>query len=324
MSTPGPLGWIEPKDRTQEQADAHAAAMASMPAFALPYTLPAGPVKVMLTDFWKDPQVIADVGLAFNGFHQLTGSCVGASAGNAIFTLSAVQRLVADNPTVAVLPFWPWSYGTTRFDEGDRGQGEGAVDSIMGKVLKGKGTLAATEPGLPTFTQSPDGLVLTSKLELQWSDGGRLDPKYAAAAGTHTVGTVAPLNSPADIKACVLNGYPVLDGCSNYVGNGHIVGSGADAYVGGKYDGRGGHSTCFLGYWDHPTDGPLYLYSNQWPSQTYPTDPAGAGRCCVWLKESEVAKLFRTGGDQGETMGLSHLAAGFVPQPAVLSYFFNP
>jgi hypothetical protein len=323
MATP-PLGWIIPSDRTQEQADAHAAAMAAMPMFSLPYTLPTGPVKVMLTDFWKDPNVVADVGLTFNGFHQLTGSCVGASAGNAIFTLSAVQRMISDNPTVAVLPWWPWAYGTTRHDEGDRGQGEGAVDSIMGQVLKGKGNLAATEPGLPTYTQSADGLVLTSKIEMTWSDGGRIDPKWAAAAEMHQVGTVAPLNSSADIKACILNGYPVLDGCSNYVGHGSIAGSGANAYVRGKYDGRGGHSTCFLGYQDHPNDGPLYLYSNQWPTITYPVDPAGAGRCCVWLPESEVDKLFRTGGDQGETMGMSHLEAGFVPQPKVLDWFVAP
>lgn len=321
MATPL-LGWIEPKDRTQDQHDAHAAAMAGMANFACFYSDP-GPVKAMLTDFWKDPDVIADVGLTFNGFHQLTGSCVGASEGNAIFTLGAVQRKVADSPTKAFLPFWPWAYGITRYTEGDRGQGEGAVDSVMGQVLHTKGCLDAATAGLPQFSQSSDGLALTSSIEIKWSDGARIDPNLASVAAQRLVGTVAPLNSPADIKACILNGYPVLDGCANYVGNGHITGTGSNAYVTGRYDGRGGHSTCYLGYWDHPTDGPLYLYSNQWPTNTYPVDPAGAGRCCVWLPESEVAKLFRTGGDQGETMGLSH-EAGFPAQPKVLDYFYAP
>lgn len=318
------LGFITPSKRNQDQADAHVKAMAMMPKFALQYTAPPGPVKVMLTDFWKNADVVADVGFAFNGFWQLTGSCVGASEGNAEFTLGAVQRTIADNPTQAYLPFWPWSYGITRFDEGDRGQGEGAVDSIMGRTKHTKGGLVATEAGLPQFNHTADGLCLTKAVELQWSDGGRIDPKWSPIAAPLTVGTVAPLKTPADVKACVLNGYPVLNGCENYVGNGRIKGTGANAYVSGHYDAAGGHSTCILGYWDHPTDGPLYLYSNQWPTSTYPADPAGAGRCCVWIAESEVAKLFRTGGDNGETMGLSHLAAGFVPQPAVLDWFVSP
>jgi hypothetical protein len=303
-----PLGWISPKDRTNEQHDAHAKAMAAMPKFAIPgHADPAGPVKVMLTDFWKKPEVVADVGFAFTGFHQLTGSCVGASSGNAVATLAAVQRCISGAPTKAMVPWWPFSYGRTRLAEGDRGQGEGAIDSVMGQTLAKEGVFAITESGLPQF-KTDDGLYLTNALEMQWSDGSRIDPKWGGVAKEHPVGGMAPLNNPADIKAAVLNGYPVLDGCELYVGHGSIKGSGDNAYVAGHYDGRGGHSTCILGYWDHPNDGPLYLYSNQWPTQTYPTDPAGAGRCCVWIPESEMAKLFtQYGGDNGETMALSHL-----------------
>lgn len=317
MSTP-PLGWIEPKDRTRDQHDAHARALAAMPKFALaPHA--GGPVKVVLTDSWKDPDVVADVGREFTGFHQLTGSCVGASSGNAIFTLAAVQRKLADGPTKAFVPWWPFSYGRTRANEGDRGQGEGAVDSVMGQTLVKEGVIAATESGLPAFDTS-DGYALTEKLEMQWSDGASATvTKWETAARVHPLGAAAPLYSTQDIKTAIVNGYPVLDGCEYYVGNGHVKGSGSNAYATGKYDGRGGHSTCFLGYWDHPTDGPLYLYSNQWPADTYPADPAGGGRCCVWLPESEVAKLFKYGGDGGETMALSHLN-WFPAQPGILDW----
>lgn len=323
MAAPGPLGFIIPSLRTPDQHAAHAKAMAAMPKFALAYTAPTGPVKVMLTDFWKNPDVVADVGFEFNGFWQLTGACVGCSAGNASFTLSAVQRCIADNPTKAFVPFWPFAYGKTRQSEGDRGQGEGAVDSVMGQTLNKMGILESTQPGLPTFQRMADGLCLTKNLEMQWSDGASIPSQYAPLALPNNIGTVAPLSSPDDIKACILNGYPVLDGCDNYVGNGSITGSGANAYVRGKYDGRGGHSTCFFGYWDHPDDGPLFLYSNQWPTNTYPVDPAGGGRCTVWLPLTEVQKLFRTGGDSGETMGLSHLNY-FPAQPRVTDYFFSP
>lgn len=307
-NAPGPLGWIEPSQRTVDQTAAHQLALASMPNFALAPVVTAGPVKVDLTQFWKDPDVVVDVGFEFTGFHQLTGSCVGASAGNAIFTLAAIQRKLAENPTKAFLPWWPFPYGRTRYNEGDRGQGEGAVDSIMGQTLIKEGVFAATESGLPQF-KTDDGLYLTTNLEYQWSDGNSSTvTKWLPTAKVHPLGAAAALYSTQDIKTAILNGYPVLDGCSMFIGNGRVVGSGDTAYVRGQYDGRGGHSTCIKGYWDHPNDGPLFLYSNQWPTNTYPKDPAGAGRCCVWMTEAELGKLFsRYGGDGGETMALSHL-----------------
>lgn len=317
-----PTGLILPSERTDDQNAEHERAIAAMPKFALQYTAPPGPVKILLTAFWANPDVVSDVGFEFNGFYQFTGSCVGASGGNGTFTVSAVQRTIADNPTKAFVPFWPYSYGVTRFTEGDRGQGEGAVDSVMGQVLAKVGTLEATQPGLPQFKRTSDGLQLSKSLELQWSDGGRIDPKWKPLAAPQTM-TVAPLSAPDDIKACIINGYPVLNGCANYVGNGHIKGTGENAYVTGRYDSRGGHSTCFLGYWDHPDDGPLFLYSNQWATSTYPVDPAGGGRCCVWLPLSEVEKLFRSGGNNGETMGLSHLNY-FPAQPRVLDWLISP
>jgi hypothetical protein len=314
-----PLGWIRPQDRTPDQHAAHAAALAAMPRFALAPVATAGPVKVVLTDFWKDPEVIADVGFEFTGFHQLTGSCVGASAGNAIFTLAAIQRKLSANPTKAFCPWWPFSYGRTRTNEGDRGQGEGAVDSVMGQTLIREGVFSCTEQGLPQFDHS-DGLTLTSRLEYEWSDGASSTvTHWQAAAKVHPLGAAATLNTSQDVKTAILNGYPVLDGCDNYMGNGRVASGGGTPYTTAKYDGRGGHSTCFLGYWDHPNDGPLYLYSNQWPSSTYPKDPAGAGRCCAWTPESEVDKLFRTGGGDGETMALSHLN-WFPAQPEILDW----
>ncbi len=318
MATP-PLGWIEPKDRTQAQNDAHDAALKKMGRFAMPgYVDPPKGTKILLTDFWKHPDVMADVGFEFTGFHQLTGSCVGASGGNWAFTLAAIQRTLAVNPTKAFLPWWLFDYGKTRQDEGDRGQGEGAIDSVLGERVK-KGVLPYDASQLPAF-KTDDGLYVTEAIEMKWSDGASIDPKWEQAASASPISTVAPLSSTDEIRASIVNGYPVIDGCDNYVGNGSIKGSGADAYVVGHYDGRGGHSTCILGVWNHPNDGWLYLYSNQWPTSTYQKDPAGAGRCCVWIPDVEMAKLFRTGGSGGETMAASHLTY-FPAQPSILDFF---
>lgn len=311
------LGYIRPQDRTQEQADAHERAMTAMPRFTLTgttATLAPGEA-VILTQFFDNPTVVADIGFKFNGFRQLTGSCVGVSEGNAIAVLSAVQRTIATEPTKAFCPWWPFPYGRCRFNEGDHGQGEGAIDSVMVATLKNEGVFSITEvPGLPQFDTS-DGLAISSRDELKWSDGGSsLVTACASVAKQHPLGTAAVVKNTDEMRDAIINGYPILDGCDDYMGGGSIQ-SGVSL---GTYDGQGGHSTCYLGYWLHPTLGPLFLYSNQWAGSTYPDDRSGKPRCSTWSKEANVSKLFRLGGT-GETFALSHQSY-FPAQPEVLNW----
>ncbi len=257
------LGFIRHRDRNAIHDFFHSQAESRMGVFSLPPpSVPKG-TKLILSQLWKDQLVKADVGFEFPRFHQLTGSCVGASLGNAITTLLCVQRKLAIGPTKVILPFWPFDYGRTRYNEGDRGQGEGALNSSACDTMKHEGVLPFNVQGLPQF-QNNDGLVLTSQLEMQWSDGGSSTVlQYANAAKAYPLGTAAPARSAADAKAGILNGYPFYFGCDDYVGGGQITG-GTEPYVKGKFDGQGGHSTCLLGYWEHPNDGPLYLYQNNW------------------------------------------------------------
>ena len=312
MATPL-LGFIRQQDRSPVQQLAHAQAIASFPRFALsgPNWTPNAGVKIILPKAFEAPEVIADIGMVFNGFRQLTGSCVGVSEGNGIATTGAVQRLIADNPTKAFIPWWPFPYGRTRFNEGDVGPGEGAIDSVMGQTLVKEGCFAITEaPGLPTFNTS-DGLAITAKQELQYSDGAsQVNTKYMSLAKQHPLGGIGVCNSTQDVWDAITNGYFVLDGCDNYIGNGSIQ----NGVCIGQYDGQGGHSTGYCGVWDHSVLGRLFLYWNQWAGDTYPEDGSGKPRCSVWVKENIVARLFQTGGGGGETMALSHLTY-FPAQP---------
>lgn len=310
MTTP-PLGFIEPKDRNADQEAAHLASMARMRAFTLaPATLAPGQ-KVILTDFLKDPEVIADMGMHFPGFRQLTGSCVGVTEGEITAVLSAVQRKIGENPTRAFVPWWPYAYGMTRFNEGDRGQGEGAVSSVMGATLEKDGTFARTEvTGLPEW-DTRDGLCLSKRIEFDWSDGGsRLVQQHVPLGRTHRFGARAPVHTTQDIVTSVVNGYPVANGCAYFISGGKIRGSGDTAYVRGKFDGRGGHETSFIGAWNHPNDGILFGYWNHWDASTYPADPAGLPRCACWTPESEVHRMLNAGWNginPGEAFSVSHV-----------------
>lgn len=311
------LGRINPADRTAEQNAAHARAMAGFHRHALPRQAdPPKGTKIVLTQAFKDRRVVADIGYEFTGYRQLTGSCVGVSSGNAVATVSAVQRLLAANPTKALAPWWPFPYGRTRANEGDVGPGEGAVDSVMAATLIKEGVFSSTEQGLPAFDTS-DGLAIAKDLELQWSDGASPTvTKWESVAKQHPLGSAAVVGDTTAMRDMILNGYPILDGCDNFIGAGAMQGSGSDAVAVGAYDNQGGHSTCYVGFWDHPTLGPLFLYWNQWAGSTYPDDGSGKPRCSVWTTEANAAKLFRTGGGGGETVALSHLSY-FPAQPAL-------
>jgi hypothetical protein len=304
MSTPGPLGWIEPIDRTPQQNAAHADAVAKMPKFAIRAPEVTGPANVRLFEFWSKQQVVQEVGFVFPRFHQITGSCVGAGGGNALFTLIAVQRLLSQGATRAFVPWWPFDYGKSRLRMGDRGQGEGSLGSTFAEAVVKDGVMSAAESGLPQFSNS-DGLTLTQQLEMQWSDGdSQTVSKYDSVAKEHPLGTAAPVNSVEEIRAALVNGYPITFACNNYIGNAKVEGSGADACVIGYWDGRGGHQQSLHAVWDHPGFGPLYWAQNNWPGSTYPKDPAGGPICGCWVREEKVKAALRL---DAEVYALSHL-----------------
>lgn len=315
MNTPL-LGYIPPSERTPAQQATNDAAIAAMPFFTLQPPVYSGAAKVVLPTLWKNPEIVAALGFEFTGFRQLTGSCVGVSAGEEVFTLAAVQFFLGNNATKPFLPWWPFFYGRCRLAGGDRGEGEGAFVSVMAQTLVREGCFSVDEiSDEPSFNTS-DGFSLTARQEMTYSAGNyQGNTKYLELARTHPVGTAAPLRSSQDIKAAVVNGYSVANGYALYVGNGRMQG---DRAV-GKYDGRGGHATSFLGYEDHPNLGPLYLYCNQWGGNTYPQDNSGKPRCAVWLPEAEVDKMLRD--SDGETFAYSHLSY-FPAQPRLLDLFW--
>lgn len=298
--SPDRLGWIPPQDRTDEQHEAHEAAMASMPKFAIAGDTSDPPVgtKVMLTDYWKHPAVVAQLGFAYPGIHQVTGSCVGAGGGNAIFTCQVVENILKGTPEAIILPLWLLTYGKSRQLGGMRGKGEGSLGSSFAQAARECGTIDANGQGMPKYVTS-NGLIWgttekeANSTELQWSDGASIDSKYLEESKTHLIKTTSSLSSAKEVRDAILNGYPVTRAFMYFCnpGSDEIKGSGDNAVLMGKYDGRGGHQESWDGVWNHPDFGWLYHEMNQWGTRVYKVDPAGTPPGGVWQLEKDVDKM---------------------------------
>jgi hypothetical protein len=315
MATP-PLGWIEPIKRNLAQQSADSAAKAGLTArFALPIPALAKGQRIALFDAWKHPDVVADVGFVFTRFHQFTGSCVKCGGTNALFSTIAMQRLASDAPTKAFMPFAWHNYAMSRHYFGDDGQGEGSLGSTFFKSLGVDGVRDWPVPapaGMPNYKQG-DGIEITSKEEMAWSSIRNPNIKAVLEVSKpNIISASGECKTVGDIRAMVSNGYGVSFACNNYIGNGKIKGTGENARVMGKWDGRGGHQQSIHAVEEHPDFGPIYLALNNWPSSTYPILP-NQPVCSVWVLEKDVEAAMRL---DGEVYGLSHLN-WFPAQPKV-------
>jgi hypothetical protein len=300
-----PTGWIKPEDRTAEMHAADATARQGMrPRFALDgvQRIDPGPY-VNLMDLWKHPSVIAALGFEFSGVHQLTGSCVGAGGGNAIFTLSAVEVILKNDPEQIILPFWLHPYGKSRELMGERSEGEGSLGSTFAQAVKQFGCFSQKEPGLPPY-ENNDGLTWGAKTELKWSNGTAIGSEWVTLGKKHLVKSTDPVKSSNDGKGSIKNLYPMTFACPWFMtpGQERVQGSKEPACV-GSLSSNGGHQTSILAVWEHPELGLLFWNENQWGLKTYKTDPkTGRGSGC-WMTERDFNKVAQN--RDGEIFSLS-------------------
>ena len=69
------FGWIPPDQRNRRQSNVHQAALLDMPKFNIIGRTDGTVDKVFLFDLWKHELTKKALGYAFDGTHQLTGSC---------------------------------------------------------------------------------------------------------------------------------------------------------------------------------------------------------------------------------------------------------
>lgn len=318
-TSPGPLGFITPEDRTPDQEAAHAAAQVGHVQYTLPVPQLAKGQAVRLFDFFKHPDVIADVGFEYTRIHQITGSCVWAGGTNAVMATVCAQRLVSDAPTAAFLVFSLHNYAMSRHYFGEDSPGEGSMGSTFAKSLRLEGVRDwpnTSGDEMPDF-QQPDGIVVGKSAELAWSTVKNRDiPKILSVSKQHLLGSTGECRTVEDVRAMLLNGYGVSFACDCFIGSGKMVGSGAEARVMGKWDGRGGHQQSILAVEEHVNLGPIYLAQNNWPGNTYPVLPTQPV-CSTWVLERDVQDAMSR--FHAEVYGFGNLP-WFPARPATLNF----
>jgi hypothetical protein len=302
------LGFIPHRDRTIEQEEAHERAEKVVLRFALPPVQLAKGEKVRLFDFWKHPDVVADVGLPFDRVHQQTGSCCWAGGTNALFSTIAAQRVADDNPTKAFLPFTMHNYLMSRYNLGLRTPGEGSAGSTFAQSLTLDGCRDwpnGIPDGLPDWTDT-DGIEVKAADEYLWSSpvNNPYYKKVMADAKGNLLGSAGLCKDVGQLRSYVGNGYGVSFACDNFIGHAQVEGEGDEACVIGYWDQPGGHQQSVHAYWEHPRFGPLYWAQNNWPRSVYPRDPAGGPVCGCWVREAKVQSAIQN--LHSEVYGLSH------------------
>jgi len=287
-------GWIEFKDRTEEMNANHEKFVGSMHKFRIMGDAKSDTNKIILTDFWKHPQVVAALGYAFPRFHQLTGSCVGAGGGNCLFTLMAIEVIRLGQAEQIKLPFWLYTYGKSRQRGGIRGEGEGSFGSAYAEAAKLDGYIDIGFEDTPDPTQN-DGLVYTSNLEFKWSNGAAIASKYNQEAKKHLVKSTSPVSSAEEARESIMNGFPITIATDYYIGSAQIKGSGDNKAAIGKLNGRGGHQTSIQAFWDNPDLGLIFGNQNNWDRSVYPKDPGGLGDSACWMSESDMNYACKNG-----------------------------
>jgi hypothetical protein len=263
-------------------------------------------IKVKVCSFpVYDFEVQDDHSFVANGL--VVHNCVGAGGGNTIYSLAAMEVARLNQPELAIIPFWPLTYGKSREIGGMNGPGEGSFGSAFAEAARTCGVLPSTYEGLPTYTDN-DGIVYGSSVEMKWSDGRAIPKKYLDVSVKHLVKSTSPIRSADEARDALLNNYPVS--CAGMWGGKMqcpIVGNEVKVLLNSRAT-TWSHQQSLHGWMDHPEFGELFYWLNQWGLDTHGHCPTGAPAGGYWTKKADLEWQIR---NDGELFAFSQFEDGF-------------
>ncbi len=230
-------------------------------------------------------------------------NCVGVSGGNITFATSAIEVARMNEPEQAVVPFWPFAYGRSRYRSGIGGRGEGSTGSGMAEALTTDGVLDSNldsidEPvtaGLPQLKVGTDGMLdVGSSIEMEWSDGGRIPEKYLTVARRNIFKSASRIRSADEGREAIANGYYMLF-CGMWGGLMRCPIEGSPGRLMNRRASSWSHCQVCIGWEDHPQFGEIFYILNQWGDAHGGQCPSGAPVGGYWIKKAEFDWQARTG-----------------------------
>ena len=286
------FGWRGPASRvgaiTGTNLVLHEARLAAMPRFLISGAWQLEGPRYAL---WKAAKQVLGRHLSYN--HQLTGSCVGAGGGNMLKTQICVEISQGD-PEEYREVWWPYTYGRSRTHSGMDSEGEGSSGSGWAEAITRDGSLAQDETAsLPPFRVVDGWLQLTEGIEFQWSRGAYGEQQVGTVAKKHLVKTASPMRSAEDCIAALANGYCITQ-ASNFGFRSSKVRGTPPVRI-APWDGSWSHQTYVTEYWDHPTEGEIFYWGNNWGPKSHgePTgdEPPGG----VYIEKETMEAICRDG-----------------------------
>lgn len=294
-------GWVRPDQRTTEQKRAHEGIVAAMPRFGIRGQFTAAERRYPL---WKAGKAVLGKFLPY--VFQQTGSCVGAGGCNMLMTAMAVEIALKGESEEFKVPWWLFTYGRSRYRAGMRGPGEGSIGSAWAEAVTKDGSFEidpAGAPDLPDYKEQGGWIVQPSRVELEWSDGGRIQEVWLKLGVVHRFKTAAPVRSADEAAQAIINGYPLTQASDFGFRPMSPAPRGNPPVRVVEWNGRWSHQTYIDEYWDHPTEGELFRWGNNWGPDAHgpPTgdEPPGG----VYIQKRTLDQIIRS--SPGEVIAFS-------------------
>jgi hypothetical protein len=279
-------GWIPPSARTGEETAACNRADAAIPDLQITgKSVYASATKVSLWECWS-----ARKG-GWPGIRQVTGSCVGAGGGNALFSLACCDVIKRRDHERVEVPFWLLPYGISRMLGGLTDRGDGSFGTTFAQAVREYGHLPANTEGLPTFDDN-DGLVWGKDAELNWSQGKKIPESYLERSRKFLVRSTARCRSTDDVRDALINYYSVA--CASNWGGAMrptVKGDGENARLLNTRRTTWMHQMSVQGWEDNPEFGELFYILNQWGLNTHGRCPSGAPAGGFWISKKDMADI---------------------------------
>lgn len=133
---------------------------------------------------------------------QEIGDCVSMGATNAVNYLACMEIARLGERERYRPAFPPFIYGISRVQVGGGrlGNSDGSLGIWAADAVRKYGVLAGDEPGVPRYSGA---------LAREWGHRPGPPEAFLGAAQPHCLKTTAPVGSYAEVRAALVNGYPV-------------------------------------------------------------------------------------------------------------------